>query len=115
MGSGMFALSTERELIVADRIAKMVPAAGLVRFSNSGTHTVMAALRLARAYTGRDSYLLVEDSYHGLFDAAMWMANVAGWGAGSNTDPEVIPFSRGVPQRLKEMAHLAPMNDLQRL
>jgi glutamate-1-semialdehyde 2,1-aminomutase len=112
---GVFALSTERELIVADRIAKMVPAAELVRFSNSGTEAVMAALRLARAYTGRDSYLLVEGSYHGLFDAAMWMANVAGWEAGSNTDPEVIPFSRGVPQSLKQMAHLVPMNDLQRL
>lgn len=33
---GLFALSTERELIVADRIAKMVPAAELVRFSNLG-------------------------------------------------------------------------------
>ena len=51
---GVFALSTERELIVADLIAEMVPAAELVRFSNSGTEAVMAALRLARAYTGKD-------------------------------------------------------------
>ena len=57
---GVFALSTEGELIMADRIAKMVPAAELVRFSNSGTEAVMPALRLARAHTGRDSYLLVE-------------------------------------------------------
>ncbi len=69
---GVFALSTERELAVAERIAKMVPAAELVRFSNSGTEAVMSALRLARAYTGRESYLLVEGGYHGLFDAAMW-------------------------------------------
>ena len=112
---GVFALSTERELIVADRIAKMVPAAELVRFSNSGTEAVMAALRLARAYTGRDSYLLVEGGYHGLFDAAMWMSNVDDWEAGSNTDPEVVAYSRGIPQTLKEMAHLVPMNNLQRL
>ena len=45
---GVFALSTERELAVAERIAKMVPAAELVRFSNSGTEAVMAALRVAR-------------------------------------------------------------------
>src|ERR1035438_7602291 len=51
---GVFALSTEAELRVADRIAKMVPAAELVRFSNSGTEAVMAGLRLARAYTGKD-------------------------------------------------------------
>jgi len=68
---GVFALSTERELVVADRIAKMVPGMDLVRYSNSGTEAVMAALRLARAHTGRDSYLLIEGSYHGLFDAAM--------------------------------------------
>src|SRR6201992_1946411 len=42
---GVFALATERELTVADRISKMVPAAELVRFSNSGTEAVMAALR----------------------------------------------------------------------
>ena len=42
---GVFALSTERELKVAQRISKMVPAAELVRFSNSGTEAVMAGLR----------------------------------------------------------------------
>lgn len=112
---GVFALSTERELAVADRIASMVPAAELVRFSNSGTEAVMAALRLARAHTGRDSYLLVEGSYHGLFDAAMWMANVEDWKTGSDRDPEVVAYSGGIPQTLKELAHLVPMNDLQRL
>lgn len=112
---GVFALSTERELIVADRIAGMVPAAEMVRFSNSGTEAVMAALRLARAHTGRDSYLLVEGGYHGLFDAAMWMANVEDWDRNANRDPEVISYSRGIPQELKALAHLVPMNDLQRL
>ncbi len=112
---GVFALSTERELVVADRIAAMVPAAELVRFSNSGTEAVMAALRLARAYTGRDSYLLVEGGYHGLFDAAMWMANVEDWEHGSNVDPTVVSYGKGIPQTLKELAHLVPMNDMQRL
>ena len=112
---GVFALSTERELIVADRIAKMVPGVDLVRFSNSGTEAVMAALRLARAHTGRDSYLLVEGGYHGLFDAAMWMANVEDWQSGSNKDPEVVSYSKGIPQELKSLAHLVPMNNAQRL
>lgn len=112
---GVFALSTERELVVADRIAAMVPAAELVRFSNSGTEAVMAALRLARAHTGRDSYLLVEGGYHGLFDAAMWMANVEEWEHGSNVDPTVVSYGKGIPQTLKELAHLVPMNDMQRL
>jgi len=112
---GVFALSTERELAVADRIAKMVPAAELVRFSNSGTEAVMAALRLARAYTGRESYLLVEGGYHGLFDAAMWMANLEDWDHKSNSDPEVVPYGKGIPNTVKQLAHLVPMNDFQRL
>ena len=112
---GVFALSTERELVVADRIAKMVPAAELVRFSNSGTEAMMAALRLARAYTGRESYLLVEGGYHGLFDAAMWMANLEDWDHTSNSDPEVIPYGKGIPNTVKQLAHLVPMNDFQRL
>ena len=69
---GVFALGTEREYAVASRISSMVPAAELVRFSNSGTEAVMAALRLARAFTGRDSYVVVEGGYHGVFDAALW-------------------------------------------
>jgi len=112
---GVFALSTERELIVADRMAKMVKGMDLFRFSNSGTEAVMGALRLARAHTGRDSYLLVEGGYHGLFDAAMWMANVEDWDAASNRDPEVVAYSKGIPQTLKSLVHLVPMNDMERL
>src|ERR1700682_6658362 len=49
---GVFALSTERELKVAERISKMVPAAELVRFSNSGTEAVMAGLGPPGGSTG---------------------------------------------------------------
>ncbi len=112
---GVFALSTEAELRVADRIAKMVKGVDLIRFSNSGTEAVMAALRLARAHTGRESYLLVEGGYHGLFDAAMWMVNLEDWEPAKNRDPEVIAYSKGVPAELRTLAHLVPMNNLQRL
>ncbi len=112
---GVFALSTEREYEVADRICGMVKGMDLVRFSNSGTEAVMAALRLARAHTGRDNYLLVEGGYHGLFDAALWMSNVEDWDPSSNTDPDVVAYSKGVPQTLRHLAHLVPMNDSQRL
>jgi glutamate-1-semialdehyde 2,1-aminomutase len=79
---GVFALSTEREYAVAERIAGMVPAAELVRFSNSGTEAVMAALRVARAYTGKDSYVVVEGCYHGIFDAALWTTSIEEWQPG---------------------------------
>jgi glutamate-1-semialdehyde 2,1-aminomutase len=112
---GVFALATEREYAVAERIATMVPAAELVRYSNSGTEAVMAALRLARAFTGRDSYVLIEGSYHGLFDAAMWMANMDAWDPKDGLEPVTVPYSKGVPQRLRDLVHLTPMNDVNRL
>lgn len=112
---GVFALATEREYAVAERIGKMVPAAELVRYANSGTEAVMAALRLARAWTGRDSYVLIEGSYHGLFDAAMWMANMDAWDPEAGSEPATVPYSKGVPQRLRDLVHLTAMNDVERL
>jgi glutamate-1-semialdehyde 2,1-aminomutase len=112
---GVFALSTEKEFAVADRMAKMVPSVDLVRFSNSGTEAVMAALRLARAYTGKDGYMLIEGSYHGLSDSAMWMADMAHWNPAASPDPETVPYSQGVPRMLRQLLFLTPMNDANRL
>src|SRR5487761_395749 len=110
---GVFALSTERELAVAERIAKMVPAAELVRYSNSGTEAVMAGLRLARAFTGRDDYVILEGSYHGLFDAAMWFTPMDKWSQVG--DPEVRPYSEGVPLSTRSFAHFVQANDANQL
>lgn len=112
---GVFALSTEREYRVADRMARMVPSVDLVRFSNSGTEAVMAALRLARAYTGRDAYVLIEGSYHGLSDAAMWMADMGNWNPASGAEPAAIPYGEGIPKMLQQLLFLTPMNDIDRL
>jgi glutamate-1-semialdehyde 2,1-aminomutase len=110
---GVFALSTEREYLVAERIARMVPAAELVRFSNSGTEAVMAALRLARAYTKKDNYVILEGSYHGLFDAAMWYTPMEKWKQVG--DPEVYPYSEGVPLSTRNFAHFVQANDANQL
>ena len=105
--------TTEREYKVAERIAQMVPAAELVRFSNSGTEAVMAALRLARAYTRKDNYVILEGSYHGLFDAAMWYTPMDKWTQVG--DPEVYPYSEGVPLGTRQFAHFVQMNDANQL
>ena len=110
---GVFALATERELVVADRIAKMVPAAELVRFSNSGTEAVMAGLRLARAYTGKDDYVILEGGYHGLFDAAMWYTPMEEWGQVG--EPEIRPYSQGIPVGTRGYAHFVQANDANQL
>jgi glutamate-1-semialdehyde 2,1-aminomutase len=110
---GVFALSTEREFHVAERISKMVKSAELVRFSNSGTEAVMAGLRLARAYTGRDNYIILEGGYHGLFDAAMWFTPMDKWDRVG--DPEILPYSEGVPLSTRSFAHFVQANDANQL
>ncbi len=111
---GVFALSTEREYAVAERIARMVPAAERVRFSNSGSEAVMAALRVARAFTGKDSYVVVEGGYHGVFDAALWYTPIEDWDPLSG-EPHLVPYSAGVPGMLRSLLHAVSMNDANRL
>jgi glutamate-1-semialdehyde 2,1-aminomutase len=106
---GVFALSTELEFEVASRISRMVPAAELVRFSNSGTEAVMAALRLARAHTGKDSHIVVEGGYHGVFDSVLWYADIEVWD--EEEFPPIFADSEGVPAILKRLAHFTPLNE----
>ena len=103
---GTIGLSTVRESIVAERIKKMVPSADLVRFANSGTEAVMAALRLARAFSGRDEHIMIEGCFHGHFDSVLWQVT-------PEEDPlgGVTPSSAGVPKILRELAHIVPLND----
>src|ERR1700722_7874906 len=110
---GVFSLSTDPELIVAERIAKMVPAAELVRFSNSGTEAVMAGLRLAGGFTKKDHYMMLEGSSHGLFDAAMWYTPMEKWSQVG--DPQVVPYSEGVPLATRNFAHFVQANDANQL
>jgi len=107
---GVFALSTELEYEVATRISKMVPAAELVRFSNSGTEAVMAALRIARAFTGKDGHVVMEGGYHGVFSEVMWYSEVEEWTPGEGS-PEVQPYGDGVPAVTKRLFHSVQMND----
>jgi len=109
---GVFALSTELEYDVASRISKMVPAAELVRFSNSGTEAVMAALRVARAFTGKDGHIAIEGGYHGVFTEILWQTEVEDWDR--KGDPELLPYGTGVPQVTKSLFNPLPLNDANR-
>jgi glutamate-1-semialdehyde 2,1-aminomutase len=109
----VFALGTERELTVAELISEMVPAAELVRFSNSGTEAVMGALRLARGATGKDHYVTFEGSYHGLFDSTMWTLDTETIQEGR--EPEVITYGKGVPNAIRSLFWQVPYNDAGRL
>ena len=106
---GVFALSTELEYEVAKRISRMVPAAELVRFSNSGTEAVMAALRVARAHTGKDGHIALEGGYHGVFTEVMWHSELEEWD--EEGDPELRPYGEGIPEVTRDLCYPVPLND----
>src|SRR5256885_1273255 len=64
----MLGSTTELEIEVAQKIQSMVPSAEMVSFSNTGTEATMEAVRIARAFTGRDKLLQFEGHYHGPHD-----------------------------------------------
>jgi len=60
-----FSYVTEQALELAEEIRRVIPCAEKVRFAASGTEATMYAIKLAKAYTGRDKLLKFEGSYHG--------------------------------------------------
>ncbi|HEX9813692.1 MAG TPA: aminotransferase class III-fold pyridoxal phosphate-dependent enzyme [Myxococcota bacterium] len=107
---GFFALATELEFAVAERIARMVPAAELVRFSNSGAEAVVDALRLARNFTGKNAIAVVDGGSHGLLGAALWEADRQQGSAAAH------PISGGSAARgpFDSLIHYVPGNDANR-
>ena len=111
---GVFALATELEYEVAKKVSAMVPSAELVRYSNSGTEAVMAALRVARAYSKRDEFIMIEGGYHGVSDAVLWDIDLDEWDPTAGS-PVLASSSLGVPKQNSELLHLVPLNDASRL
>lgn len=109
----MFAGQTELEVAVAEKIVMMVPCAEQVRFGSSGSESVHAALRLARAFTGRKKILRFEGHYHGWFGDIAWNFAPPLTEAGPRERPNLIPSSKG--QLIEEGKGLVvlPWNDIE--
>ena len=108
-----FATATEIEIEVAELLRKLAPCAERVRFANTGTEAVMAALRLARGYTGRPKIIKFEGHYHGWYDDLLISSNPLPVTAmGHPRDPIKIPDSSGLNQHALDDTIVVPWNDL---
>ncbi|HLF13831.1 MAG TPA: glutamate-1-semialdehyde 2,1-aminomutase [Bacteroidota bacterium] len=101
-----FGAPTEAEVRMAEAIVRMVPSVEKVRMVNSGTEATMSALRLARAFTGREGVIKFEGCYHGHADSFLI-------GAGSGALTLGIPDSPGVPRGLAKQTFTCRYNDIE--
>jgi glutamate-1-semialdehyde 2,1-aminomutase len=109
----LFAMTSELEVAVAEMITEMAPCVEMVRLCCSGTEATMHAVRVARAYTGREILLKFEGNYHGFQDYTLWSTYAPADMYGSRRSPIPIPASSGIPKSLRELVITLPFNDFE--
>ncbi len=111
----MCAYETSHQGTLARRITELVPAAEMVRFTNTGTETTWHAVRTARAYTGKWRVVKFEGHFHGYSDVlgySMWPPLAE---AGPISAPISVPQSGGMPPGMAADVIVLPWNDLEAL
>ena len=108
----LYAGQHELELELAKRFTTLIPCAELVRFASSGSEAVHAALRLARAHTGRPKIVKFEGHYHGWFDNIFISINPPLNEAGPANAPLSIAQTPGQPDSVLGDVIALPWNDL---
>ncbi len=104
-----FFANNSKGVELAEAIIDAVPCCEQVRFVASGGEADMYAIRLARAYTGRDRILKFEGGYHGMSaEAQMSLAP-----SREVNFPQAVPDSAGIPSGVAEQMLIAPFNDLE--
>lgn len=88
-----FSLATELEVELAERLVELIPCAEMVRYGKNGSDATAAAVRLARAFTGRNHIIAL--GYHGWQD----------WYIGATTR------SKGIPRQVRDLTTKVPYHD----
>ena len=106
LGSHYYTLS-EPAIRLAEEIIQAVPCAEKVRFAGTGSEATFMALRLARAYTGRNKIMKFEGAYNGNHDYSMMSVSPTS----PRAFPTPTPDTAGIPESLLGDVLVAPFND----
>ena len=112
----LFAGQHIREIELAEKLSSLIPSAELMRFCLDGSEAVHTAIRVARAKTGKQKFLRFEGHYHGWLDNVCWgLSTPSVQALGSRENPNVYPWTEGLPNSVKEEFIILPWNDLELL
>jgi glutamate-1-semialdehyde 2,1-aminomutase len=105
-----FAAPTEDAVVVAEELQRRW---GLPRwrYTNSGSEATMDAIRIARAYTGRETIMKIFGSYHGHHDGVMVSIGVEYDKIGDRDNLASLPYGAGIPQAVADLTVPVPFND----
>ena len=107
-----FAATTELEVVVAEKLVKMIPGMEKLRFTNTGTEATMHALRAARGYTNKEKFIKFEGQYHGAHDYVLFSTASSPISAmGSRNSPIPIQVGSGIPDKIRDYVYCLPFND----
>jgi len=109
-----FMMATESEVLFAEHLARRNAGFERLRFVNSGTEAIMAAIKAARAFTGRPKIAKVEGAYHGGYDYAEVSQEPKPETWGSIDHPKSVPLSHGSPSSALADVLIVPFNDVDR-
>lgn len=109
----LFAMTGELEVELIELIVSMCPAVEMARLACSGTEATMHAIRVARAFTGRELILKFEGNYHGFHDHTLWSTYSPVEAYGNRRNPIPVPSSSGIPKGLRDLIITLPFNDFE--
>ncbi len=109
----LFAMTGELEVELVELIVEMCPAVEMARLACSGTEATMHAIRVARAFTGREIILKFEGNYHGFHDHTLWSTYAPIEAYGNRRSPIPVPSSSGIPRHLRDTIITLPFNDFE--
>jgi glutamate-1-semialdehyde 2,1-aminomutase len=105
-----FAAPTEDAVVVGERLAARFRLPKW-RYTNSGSESTMDAIRVARAFTGRDTVMKIFGSYHGHHDTVMVSIGVPYDKIGDRNNLASLPYGAGIPDAVVQMTVPVPFND----
>ncbi len=110
----LFAGQHIKEIELAETLNRIIPSAELMRFCLDGSEAVQTAFRVARAKTGKQKFLRFEGHYHGWLDNVAWGISAPSADAlGSRENPNVYPWTAGLPDHARDEFIILPWNDLE--